>query len=336
MSKPRVFVTREIPERGLNRIRERFEVEVWPEYTPPPRSVILEKAAEVDALVTLLTDKIDEEVFSRGKRLRIVAQYAVGYDNIDLEAATRHGVYVTNTPGVLTEAVADFTWALILAVTRRIVEADDFVKSGEWEKTGTGWHPLMMLGFEVNGRTLGIVGFGRIGQAVARRAKGFNMRILYYDVAPRPELERELGVERVDLETLLRESDIVTVHTPLTKETYHLIGERELKLMKKTAYLINTARGAVVDTDALVKALREGWIAGAALDVYEQEPLPGDHPLTKLKNVVLAPHAASATYETRSRMAELVAENLIAFLEGRTPPTLVNRDVLKVRPPGFS
>lgn len=336
MVKPRVFVTREIPERGLKKIEEKFEVEVWGEYTPPPRSVLLEKSRSVDALVTLLTDKVDEELLSKAENLRIIAQYAVGYDNIDLEAATRHGVYVTNTPGVLTEAVADFTWALILAVTRRIVEADEYVKSGEWERTKTGWHPMMMLGFEVNGATLGIIGLGRIGQAVARRAKGFNMRILYYDVTSRTEVEKELGVERVDLETLLRESDIVSIHVPLTPETEHLISERELKMMKNTAFLVNTARGPIVDTKALVKALEEKWIAGAALDVHEQEPLPKNHPITKFKNVVLAPHAASATLETRSRMAELVAENLIAFLEKRVPPTLVNREVVKIRPPGFA
>ena len=336
MRKPKVYITRKIPEKGLRRIVERFEVEVWPEYYPPPKSVIIDKVRDVDALVTLLTDKIDEEVLSKAKKLRIIAQYAVGYDNIDVEAATKRGIYVTNTPGVLTEAVADFTWALILAITRRIVEADSFVRSGEWEETRTGWHPLMMLGFEVYGKTIGIVGMGRIGQAVARRAKGFNMKILYHDIVERPEIEKELGAIKVSLETLLKESDIVSIHTPLTKETYHMIGEKELKLMKKTAYLINTARGQVVDTEALIKALKEGWIAGAALDVFEEEPLPKNHPLTKLKNVVLAPHAASATVDTRSNMADLVAENLIAFLEGRIPPTLVNREVVKVKPPGFT
>ena len=338
MSKrPRVFVTRQIPQPGLDKISEYYEVDLWPEYTPPPYEVLLSKAKEYDALVTLLTDKIDCNLLKEGQpKLRIVAQYAVGFDNIDLECATKYGVYVTNTPGVLTEAVADFTWGLILAITRRIVEADAFVRSGEWYSKKTGWHPLMMLGFEVNGKTLGIIGMGRIGRAVAERAKGFKMKILYYDAYRLPpEMEEKLGAEYVPLETLLKESDIVSIHVPLTKETYHLISEKELKMMKSTAYLINTARGKVVDTEALVKALKEKWIAGAALDVFEEEPLPPDHPLTKLDNVVLAPHAASATTETRTKMAMLVAENLIAFLKGEVPPTLVNKDVVKVRKPGF-
>ncbi len=338
VQKPRVFVTRQIPEPGLERIREYYDVDVWSEYTAPPYEVLLEKAREYDALVTLLTDRVDCNLIKEGQpRLRIIAQYAVGYDNIDLECATKYGVYVTNTPGVLTEAVADFTWGLILAVTRRIVEADDFVRSGKWYKTGTGWHPLMMLGFEVNGKTLGIIGMGRIGRAVAERAKGFNMKILYYDSRrlPREEEER-LNARYATLEELLRESDIVSLHVPLTKETYHLIGERELKMMKKTAYLINTARGKVVDNMALARALEEGWIAGAGIDVFEEEPLPPDHPLTKLKNVVLAPHAASATTETRTRMAMLVADNLIAFLKGEVPPTLVNKEVVNVRKTGFN
>ncbi|MCE4627298.1 MAG: NAD(P)-binding domain-containing protein [Desulfurococcales archaeon] len=338
MSKrPRVFVTRQIPQPGLDKISEYYEVDLWPEYTPPPYEVLLSKAKEYDALVTLLTDKIDCNLLKESQpKLRIVAQYAVGFDNIDLECATKYGVYVTNTPGVLTEAVADFTWGLILAITRRIVEADAFVRSGEWYSKKTGWHPLMMLGFEVNGKTLGIIGMGRIGRAVAERAKGFKMKILYYDAYRLPpEMEEKLGAEYVPLETLLRESDIVSIHVPLTKETYHLISEKELKMMKSTAYLINTARGKVVDTEALVKALKEKWIAGAALDVFEEEPLPPDHPLTKLDNVVLAPHAASATTETRTKMAMLVAENLIAFLKGEVPPTLVNKDVVKVRKPGF-
>ncbi|NOZ31280.1 MAG: D-glycerate dehydrogenase [Crenarchaeota archaeon] len=338
MSKrPRVFVTRQIPQPGLDKISEYYEVDLWPEYTPPPYEVLLSKAKEYDALVTLLTDKIDCNLLKESQpKLRIVAQYAVGFDNIDLDCATKYGVYVTNTPGVLTEAVADFTWGLILAITRRIVEADAFVRSGEWYNKKTGWHPLMMLGFEVNGKTLGIIGMGRIGRAVAERAKGFKMKILYYDAYRLPpEMEEKLGAEYVPLETLLKESDIVSIHVPLTKETYHLIGERELKMMKPTAYLINTARGKVVDTEALVKALKEKWIAGAALDVFEEEPLPPDHPLTKLDNVVLAPHAASATTETRTKMAMLVAENLIAFLKGEVPPTLVNKDVVNVRKPGF-
>ena len=334
--RPKVFVTRQIPEKGLKMIEEYYDVEVWDKYTPPPRDVLLQKAREVDALVTLLTDKIDKELLDNAPRLRIVAQYAVGYDNIDVDYATKRGVYVTNTPGVLTDATADLTWAILLAAARRVVEADKFVRNGDYWKTGTGWHPMMMLGAHVTGKTLGIIGMGRIGRAVARRAKGFGMRILYYQRHRLPEdVERELGAKYVDLDTLLRESDFVSIHVPLTKETYHMIGERELRLMKRSAVLVNTARGAVVDTNALVKALKEGWIAAAALDVFEQEPLPPDHPLTKLNNVVLTPHIGSATIETRTKMAELVAENLIAFYKGEVPPTLVNKEVVKVRPPGF-
>jgi len=329
MAKPKVFVTREIPEKGLNMILERFDAKVWKEYTPPPKEVIIEEAKDVDALVTLLTDKIDKEVLNAAKNLKIIAQYAVGYDNIDIEECTRRGIYVTNTPEVLTESTADFTWALILAVARRVVEADKFVRTGEWEKTRTGWHPKMLLGTDIHGKTLGIIGLGRIGTAVARRAKGFNMKIIYYSRSRKEDVEKELGLKFVDLDTLLREADFVSIHVPLTEETYHLVGERELKLMKNTAFLINTSRGKVVDEKALYKALKEGWIAGAALDVFEEEPTPVNNPLLKLENVIVAPHIASATHETRSKMAEMVAQNLIAFFEGKVPPNLVNPEVLR-------
>jgi glyoxylate reductase len=331
VTKPKVYVTRELPEKGLKIILERFDAKVWPEYRPPSKEEIIEKARDVDALVTLLTDKIDAEVFDAASKLKIVAQMAVGYDNIDVAEATKRGIYVTNTPGVLTETTADFAWALLLAIARRVVEADRYVRSGQWK---VSWHPTMFLGRDVYGATLGIIGAGRIGTAVARRAKGFNMKILYYDIVPMPaEVEKELGAQRVDLETLLRESDFVSVHVPLTKETYHLIDEEKLRLMKKTAYLINNSRGPVIDEKALYKALKEGWIAGAALDVFEQEPTPVDNPLLKLDNVVVAPHISSASYETRSRMAEMVAENLIAFFEGRIPPNLVNPEVINVKLP---
>lgn len=330
MPKPKVYVTREIPERGLKIIKERFDAEVWREYAPPPKEVIIEKARDVDAIASLLSDKIDAEVFDAAPKLKIVAQIAVGFDNIDVKEATKRGIYVTNTPGVLTETTADFAWTLLMAVARRVAEADKYVRTGRWK---VGWHPSMLSGRDVYGATIGIVGAGRIGSAVAKRAKGFNMRILFYDVVPRPELERELNAKPVDLETLLRESDFVSVHVPLLKATYHVINEEKLRLMKKTAYLINNSRGPVVDEKALYKALKEGWIAGAALDVFEQEPTPVDNPLLTLDNVVVAPHISSASHETRSKMAEMVAENLIAFFEGRTPPNLVNPKVLEVRPP---
>lgn len=331
--RPKVFVTREIPERGLSKIKEYFEVDLWTDEAPPSKKVILDRVRDADALVSLLTDPIDAEVFDAAPKLRIVSQYAVGFDNIDLKEATKRGIYVTNTPGVLTETVADFAFGLMLAVARRIVEADRYVREGRWK---VAWHPLMMIGSDIYDRTLGIVGLGRIGSAVARRAKGFGMRILYYDSKRREDLERELGVEYANLDKLLEESDFVSLHVPLTPETYHMIGEEQLRKMKPTAFLINTARGKVVDQRALYKALKEGWIAGAGLDVFEQEPLPPDDPLLELENVVLAPHAASASYETRSKMAEMVAENLIAFLKKEVPPNLVNKEVVGVKPPGFS
>ena len=335
MARPGLFMTRDIPFPAKDKIMQLFDVDVWPEYRPPPRDVLISRAKGKPALVTLLEDKIDCSVIEAlSPELRIIAQYAVGFDNIDLECATRHGVYVTNTPGVLTDATADLTWALILAVARRIVEADRFVREGGWKAAGTAWHPTMMLGIEVHGKTIGIVGAGRIGQAVAKRAKGFDMKILYYSRRRVPEMEA-LGATFVNLEDLFRESDIVTIHVPLTPETENLVGERLLRLMKKNAILINTARGKVVDLDALYRALKEGWIAGAGLDVFPSEPLDPSHPITKLPNVVLLPHIGSATWETRSMMAELVYQNLEAFYRGQVPPTLVNKEVVNVRPPGF-
>ena len=328
MPKPKVYVTRELPERGLKIIKESFDAEVWPEYSPPPKEVIIKKVADIDALVPLLSDKIDAQVFDAAPKLKIVAQMAVGFDNIDLKEAIKRGIHVTNTPGVLTETTADFAWALLMAVARRVVEADRYIRNGEWKAS---WHPSMLVGRDVYGTTIGVVGAGRIGSAVAKRAKGFNMRILYYNPSARPALEKELGAKRVDLDTLLRESDFVSVHVPLIKATYHMISAEQLELMKRTAYLINNSRGPVIDEKALYKALKEGRIAGAALDVFEQEPTSRDNPLLKLDKVVVAPHTSSASHETRSRMAEMVAENLVAFFKGRIPPNLVNREVLKNR-----
>lgn len=327
MLKPKVYVTREIPERGLKMIRERFDADVWPEYGPPPKEVIIEKVGNVDVIVSLLSDEIDAAVFDAGPRLKIVAQMAVGFDNIDVREATKRGICVTNTPEVLTETTADFAWALLMAVARRVVEADRYVRTGKWK---VSWHPTMLLGRDVHDATIGIVGAGRIGSAVAKRAKGFNMKILYYDVVPRPELEKESSAKNVDLDTLFKESDFISIHVPLTNQTYHLINEEKLRLMNKTAYLINNSRGAVIDEKALYRALKEEWIAGAGLDVYEREPTQLNNPLLKLDNVVLAPHISSSSHETRSRMAEMVAENLMAFFEGTIPPNLVNREVLEI------
>jgi glyoxylate reductase len=327
--KPKVYVTRELPERGLKTIKERFDAEVWPEYAPPPKKTIIEKAKDVDALATLLSDKIDAEVFDAAPKLKMIAQLAVGFDNVDVQEATKRGIYVSNTPEVLTDTTADFAWTLLMALARRVVEADKYIRMGKWK---VGWHPAMLQGRDVYGATMGIVGAGRIGYAVAKRATGFSMKILFYDVIPRPEMEKDFGAKKVDLDELLKQSDFVSVHVPLMKETHHLINAEKLRLMKKTAYLINNSRGPVVDEKALYEALNEGRIAGAGLDVFEQEPTSLANPLLKLDNVVVAPHISSASYETRSKMAEMVADNLIAFFEGKKPPNLINPDVLKVRP----
>ncbi|AMD31192.1 glyoxylate reductase [Acidilobus sp. 7A] len=331
-----LFVTREVPFPAFDQLKAMFQrVDVWKEYRPPTKEELIANAKGHQALVTMLEDKVTCDVIEAlSPELRIIAQYAVGYDNIDLECATRHGVYVTNTPEVLTDATADLTWALILAVTRRVVEADRFVRDGSWKRSGTAWHPTMMLGYDLKGKVLGILGAGRIGSAVAKRALGFDMKIIYYNRHRVPEVEA-LGARYVDLETLFRESDILTIHTPLTPETQNLVNESRLRLMKRTAFIINTARGKIIDLDALYKALKEGWIAGAGLDVYPSEPLDPSHPITKLSNVVLAPHIGSATIETRARMAEIVYRNLEAFYRRQRPPTLVNEGVLRVRPPGF-
>jgi glyoxylate reductase len=327
--KPKVYVTRMLPERALTRMGEAFDLEVWQEYAPPPKQVLLEKAEEADALVTMLSDKIDKEILDASPKLKIVAQLAVGFDNINVQEATRRGIYVTNTPEVLTETTADFAWTLLMAVARRVVEADRYVRAGRWN---VAWHPSMFVGRDIYGATIGIVGAGRIGQAVAQRAKGFNMKILYCNPSRRPELEKNLDAKPTELNELLRESDYVSIHVPLNKQTTHLINAEKLQLMKKTAYLINNSRGAVVDEKALFEALKAGRIAGAALDVFEHEPTSSTNPLLKLDNVVVAPHISSASIETRARMAEMVMENLLSFFRGEKPPNLVNSEVLKSSP----
>ncbi|MEM4665571.1 MAG: glyoxylate reductase [Sulfolobales archaeon] len=334
--KPKVFITRELFDDVIEKISQYYDVDVWDRYQQPPYEVLLHKVREVDALVSLLTDRIDCHLLQNAPKLRIVAQYAVGFDNIDVDCATKLGIYVTNTPGVLTESTAELAWALILAVSRRIVESDVFVRWGEWYRVKTAWHPKMMLGVELKGKVLGIIGLGRIGRRVAEiGSRGFGMKVIYYDVTRNYEAERELGVEFRELPELLKEADVVSIHVPLTQETRHLINEETLKLMKRSAILVNTSRGAVVDTEALVKALRDGWIAGAGLDVFEEEPLNPNHPLTALKNVVIVPHIGSATYEARHAMAEAVANNLISFYKGVIPPNLVNASVINQRAPGF-
>uniref|UniRef100_A0A7V3YHM6 D-glycerate dehydrogenase n=1 Tax=Candidatus Caldatribacterium californiense TaxID=1454726 RepID=A0A7V3YHM6_9BACT len=324
--RPTVFITRRIPEEGIRIVASFCEVEVSDFDGVLPRKMLLEKVRGKDGILCLLTDTIDREVMeAAGPKLKVIANYAVGYNNIDVEEATRRGIMVTNTPGVLTETTADLAWALMMSVARRIVEADRFVRAGKFR----GWEPMLLLGTDVYGATLGIVGFGRIGQAMARRALGFDMTVLYYDLQRAPEeIEQKYRVRFTPLPELLQRADFVSLHVPLTKDTYHLIGERELRMMKREAYLINTARGPVVDEKALVRALREGWIRGAALDVFEREP-EVEPELLELENVVLAPHIGSASYATRTRMAEIAAQNLVKALQGEIPPNLVNPEVLR-------
>lgn len=322
-SRPLVFVTRRIPEEGLTLVRQACEIRLWEGELPPPKDVLLREVPACDGLLCLLTDPIDAEVIAAGTRLRVISQMAVGVDNIDLRAATARGIPVGHTPGVLTEATADFTFALLMAAARRIPEGVDYVRAGKWRT----WEPMGLLGVDVWGATLGIVGMGRIGTAVARRARGFAMRILYYDPTRRPELEAELGAEYAELDDLLAQADFVTLHCPLTPQTRHLINEAALRRMKPTAILINAARGPVVDTDALLCALSEGWIRAAALDVTDPEPLPPDHPLLSLSNCIVVPHIASATISTRNRMARMAAENLLAGLRGERLPYCANPEV---------
>lgn len=323
MSEPKVFITRRLPT-DLEELQQVASVEVWTERQPPPYEVLLEKVKNIDGLLCLLTDRIDRQLMEAGTSLKVISQMAVGYDNIDIPSATARQIPVGHTPGVLTDATADFAWALLMAAARRVVEGDRFTRAGEWQT----WEPDLLLGPNVTGATLGIVGFGRIGQAVAQRAKGFEMRILY---AGRhrcdAQLEQSLGVEFAEFDRLLCESDFVTIHTPLSDETYHLFSDRQFERMKPSAILINTARGAVIDPDALYRALSNGQIAGAALDVTEPEPIPMDSPLLTLDNLIIVPHLGSASRQTRAKMANMAIENLMAGLRGDRLPYCVNPDV---------
>ncbi len=320
---PSVFITRSLPEEALRIARAATEVEVWPEEMPPTYEVLLEKVAEIDGLLCLLTDRIDANLLDHAPNLRVVSQMAVGYDNIDVAACTARGIPVGNTPGVLTETTADLAFALLLAAARRIVEADGYTRAGCWRT----WSPMLLAGQDVHHATIGIVGMGRIGYAMARRASGFDMRILYSHPRRYELVELELGAQYVELNELLAASDFVSLHTPLTPATHHLIGAEQLARMKPTAILINTARGAVVDQNALYAALTEGRIAAAGLDVFEQEPVPSDNPLLQLNNVVALPHIGSASVATRTRMAVLAADNLVAGLQGRPLPHSINPEV---------
>lgn len=325
MARPKVFVTRRIAPEALERISAETEVEVWPEEIPPPHEVLREKAADLDGIISMVADRIDRGFFERAGRLRVVSQMAVGYDNIDVDEATKRNIAVGHTPGVLHKTTADLAFALLLAAARKVVEGDRYVRAGRWKF----WHPLYHLGIDVHGATLGIVGLGQIGQEMAKRALGFDMDVLYYDVVRRQEVEERYRVRFVDMSTLLRSSDFVTIHVPLMPQTHHLIGERELAQMKPTAILINTSRGPVVDQKALYRALKEGQIAGAALDVTEEEPIRPDDPLLTLENVVITPHIGSASVNTRRNMALLAAENLLLGLKGQRLRHCVNPEVYR-------
>lgn len=312
-----VFVTRRLPGAALERLAAEHDVEVWPERLPPPREELLARCATAYGLLSLLTDPVDRELIEQSPNLRAISNYATGWNNIDVEAATERGIPVGHTPGVLTETTADLTFALILAAARRIVEAEREVRDGEW----LTWEPERLLGVDVHGATLGIVGLGRIGNAVARRGGGFGMRVL-----------KTRRVGGTALEDLLRESDFVSIHVPLTEDTHHLIGERELELMKPTAILVNTARGPIVDSEALARALETGAIGGAALDVTDPEPLPADHPLLSAPNLTVVPHIGSASRATREQMADAAVDNLLAALRGEQMPHCANADALATRP----
>lgn len=316
----KIFVTRKIPESGIELLRkEGFDVEVSDFDGVLSREKLLEKVKGADAILSLLTDKIDGEVMDASDgQLKVIANYAVGYDNLNLEDAKKRNIVLTNTPEVLSETVAEHTFALLLAVAHRIVESDQYFRDGKY----VGWAPLLLLGQDVSHKTLGVVGLGRIGSLVAKHAhKGFEMKVLYYDIKRNEDFEKEFNAEfRENVEDILKESDFVSLHVPLLPSTKHLMNEERLKMMKKSAYLINTSRGPIVDENALVKALKEGWIRGAALDVYENEPKPALG-LTDLPNAILTPHIASATEETRSKMSELAAKNIIAVLKGEKPLT---------------
>ena len=328
MSRPTIYVTRVLPEEALSVLERCGRVRLWAGDGPVPRDVLLREARDAEALFCLVTERIDEELVRQAPRLRIVALMAVGYDNVQLGALGARGIVLSNTPGILAETTADLTFALILAVARRVVEAERFVRAGKWR----AWEPLLLAGRDVHHATLGVVGLGQIGTEVAKRARGFDMRVLYVSRTRKPGVEKALGCVAADLPTLLGESDFVTLHLPLTPQTRHMISAAELRLMRRSAYLINAARGSLVDQQALVEALRERVIAGAALDVTDPEPVPPGDPLLALDNCLILPHIGSATTATRTRMAVLAAKNVAAFFATGRPLTPVNPEVLDRRP----
>jgi len=323
MSKPKVFVTRNIPDKGFDLVKDFCDVDLWADELPPSRADLLQRVRGVDALLCLLTDEIDAEVMdAAGAQLKVISNFAVGFDNIDVNAATARKIPVGNTPDVLTDATADFAFALILSVGRHLIQGARYVRNGQWKT----WNPMLYLGMELKGATLGLVGFGRIGKAMARRAMGFDMSVIYFDPnETKPDLD--IKATSVDFETLLEDSDFISLHTPLTADTHHLIDSESLAKMKPNVVLVNTSRGPVVDLDALYEALKEGRIFGAGLDVTEPEPLPLDHPLFTLDNIIITPHIASASKTARDKMSWIAAKNLIAGLKGEHLPNCVNPQV---------
>jgi glyoxylate reductase len=322
--KPKVFVTRLIPDAGLSRIKQHCDAEIWTDPLPPPYAVLRQKVAGCEGLVSLLTDRIDAALLDAAPRLKVVSNYAVGFNNVDVPAATQRGVAIGNTPGVLTDATADMAFCLLIAAARRVVEGHQYTVSGKWKT----WEPLGHLGQDLAGRTLGIVGMGRIGYALAKRCRaGWDMKVLYYDVYRNETAEKDLGAKQVDFDTLLREADVISIHTDLNDKTRHLFSTEQFKKMKPTAILVNSARGPIVDQKALYAALKSGTIFAAGLDVTDPEPPAPDDPLLKLPNIVIAPHIASATVGTRNAMAEICANNLIAGVSGQKLPAWVNPEV---------
>ncbi|WP_026678478.1 2-hydroxyacid dehydrogenase [Fictibacillus gelatini] len=323
--KPYVFITRKIPEKALHTLKEVAEIKMWEKDDEAvPEEILLSEAKKADGLLTMVSDRIDEEVLKQAENLKVVANMAVGFDNIDVKAATRHNVVICNTPDVLTDTTADLTFALMMAVGRRLMEAADYIKNGKW----VSWSPLLLAGTDIHHKTMGIVGMGRIGEAVARRAKGFEMKVLYHNRNRKPDVEEKLGAEYRSFEDLLSESDFVVNLTPLSNETKHLFNSRAFTLMKKSSFFINASRGAIVDEKALIEALEQGRIAGAGLDVFEKEPISFDHPLLKFHNVVALPHIGSASMETRLQMAELAANNIAAILQNKKTKAVVNDELL--------
>ncbi|NUK29601.1 D-glycerate dehydrogenase [Parageobacillus sp. VR-IP] len=323
MKRPYVFITRKLPEEIIAPVKEIAEVAAWPhDDVPVPRDILMNEAKKADALLTMVADMVDEAILDAGKRLKVVANMGVGFDNIDVQAATKRGIAVCNTPDVLTDTTADLTFALLLATARRMVEAAQFIKEGKWKS----WSPFLLAGVDVHHKTIGIVGMGNIGKAVAKRAIGFDMNVLYHNRSRNIEAEKRLGATYCSFEELLERADFVVCLTPLTNETRHMFNKEAFRKMKRSAIFVNAARGAVVDEQALYEALVSGEIAGAGLDVFEQEPIDASHPLLALPNVIALPHIGSATKETRTKMMELCCRNIIAILTGRQPETLVNKE----------